>query len=113
MNYFQRKKRKKLISFFSNFASWLIISTFLFILNVLTDTREWWFIYPFLGWGLGVAFHALSVFKFFVLHQDSKETYETNTSGRTSALPEADYEPLPDYKPKEKRPNQFDDSEFV
>ncbi len=62
-NYQRAKKRvKALKGFYANFISWLLVSSFLFVLNLLTDSSHIWAFYPFLGWGLGVAFHAAEVF---------------------------------------------------
>lgn len=35
----------------------VLVNTFLFLLNLLTGPGTWWFIYPFLSWGLGLAIH--------------------------------------------------------
>ena len=34
--------------------TWVGVCTFLFLLNAVTNPGEWWAIYPFLGWGLGI-----------------------------------------------------------
>lgn len=33
----------------------------LFVINMLTSFGTWWFIYPLLGWGVGLAAHAFTV----------------------------------------------------
>jgi hypothetical protein len=53
-----RKKR----NFYKNLASWLIVSAFLFAINALTSTDHWWAVYPFIGWGMGVAFQGFEAF---------------------------------------------------
>lgn len=111
------KKNKKLKGFFSNFASWLIISTFLFIINGITYKGHWWAIWPLLGWGLGVAFHAMSVFKYLIFNpQQNNEPEYTDTSNAAPyrELPDAsDYQPLNENRRKVKTPRDFDESEFV
>ncbi len=56
----QRVKHKK--SFYSNLFSWLAVSFFLMMINAVSGGDEPWFMFPFLGWGLGVAFHGYAVF---------------------------------------------------
>jgi hypothetical protein len=57
-----RKRVKKRNEFYSNLISWLIVSAFLFAINIITSTEHIWALYPFLGWGLGVAFHGFETF---------------------------------------------------
>ena len=56
------KRLKKRIAFFTIFIAWIIICSGLFIVNALTSSAHWWAIYPFVGWGLSVAFQAYEVF---------------------------------------------------
>ena len=59
-----RKKVKKVKAFYRHFGIWLIFSAFFIFLNINTDPRELWAIFPIAGWGLGVALHAIGVFGF-------------------------------------------------
>ncbi len=52
-------------SFYINFGTYVIVMVFLLILNLLNNPSNLWVIWPALGWGVGVAFHALSVFEIF------------------------------------------------
>ena len=55
----QKAKRKKyLAGFYSHLATYSIIIGFLFTIDVLSGSG-WWFFWPMLGWGIGIAFHAL------------------------------------------------------
>ena len=56
----ERVKHKK--SFYSNLFSWLAVSLFLMMICAITCSDEPWFLFPFFGWGLGVAFHWYAVF---------------------------------------------------
>jgi len=56
------KKKKK---FYGNFTSWAIMSVFWFILNMTTGPDFHWWIFPTLGWGIGVAFHYVETFGLF------------------------------------------------
>lgn len=50
----QRRRRR----FFNHLWTYVIINAFLFAINYLTTPGEWWVLFPLLGWGLGVIFHA-------------------------------------------------------
>jgi hypothetical protein len=107
------KRNKKLKGFLSNFASWVIVCTFLFILNAINYEGEWWAIYPLLGWGVGIAFHALSVFKHFAFEQIDRHAENTRQAEvPRRELPQSDWQPMNENKTKEKARN-YDDSEFV
>ncbi|MEL6390425.1 MAG: 2TM domain-containing protein [Bacteroidota bacterium] len=54
-----RKRRK----FYSHAMSWVVMSVFFILLNLATSDF-FWAIFPILGWGLGVAFHAISIFSY-------------------------------------------------
>lgn len=49
-------------SFFEHLASYVIVNTFLLILNLLNWNGHLWAIYPILGWGIGIAFHATEAY---------------------------------------------------
>ncbi len=67
------KRVKKVKGFYSHFATWLVFSAFFFILNITTSRGDIWFIYPSLGWGIGVIMHALAVFGLPMLGKDWEE----------------------------------------
>lgn len=57
-----RKRVRELRDFYQHLIIYVIVNSFLFLLNFFTSTEHWWFIYPLLGWGIGLVAHALSVF---------------------------------------------------
>lgn len=57
-----KKRVKKVKGFYSHFATWLIMSAFFIVLNLISSSGNFWAIWPIMGWGLGVAFHAIGVF---------------------------------------------------
>lgn len=59
----KRVKEKK--DFFSHLISFVSTMVFLVILNMLTSPEYWWFIWPLLGWGIGIVSHYFTVFGFF------------------------------------------------
>ncbi|PWN68620.1 histidine kinase [Chryseobacterium phosphatilyticum] len=56
------RRVKELKGFYGNLTSYCVIIPFLAILNVMTAPGYLWFLWPMLGWGIGVTFHAVSVF---------------------------------------------------
>jgi hypothetical protein len=38
------------------------VNAFLFLINFITNRDYWWFVFPLLGWGLGLYFHAVKVY---------------------------------------------------
>jgi len=50
--------------FYSHAVVYAVVNIGLFGLNLLTSPGRWWFGWPALGWGIGLAFHALAVFAF-------------------------------------------------
>ncbi len=62
--YYQAKKRvEEIKGFYGNLASYIVVNIFFIILNLATSPNYLWFFWPLLGWGIGVVFHGLSVFK--------------------------------------------------
>lgn len=51
---------KQLRDFREHFFTYVVINTLLVGLNLLTSGRVSWAIWPILGWGIGIAFHAWS-----------------------------------------------------
>ena len=63
--YAKAKKRvENLKGFYGNLSSYIVVNLGLMILNLLTSPEILWFIYPLLGWGVGVILHAISVFNY-------------------------------------------------
>lgn len=56
------RRVKDLKEFYGNLTSYGIVIPFLAILNLMTAPGYLWFLWPALGWGIGIAFHAISVF---------------------------------------------------
>lgn len=45
----------------------------LFIINLLSDAGNWWFLYPLGGWGIGLATHGLFTFGFYGIGAEWEE----------------------------------------
>jgi hypothetical protein len=58
----KRVEEKK--SFFWDLGAYIVINAGLFIIWFFTGAGYPWFVWPLLGWGIGLVFHFLSVFVF-------------------------------------------------
>ncbi len=57
-----RERIKELRGYYGHLAAYAAVNVFLFLLNMITGASEIWFIYPLLGWGIGIAIHTFQVF---------------------------------------------------
>lgn len=55
-------KKMKREGFRNHLRAYLIINGALFLINLVTGGSEPWFLYPLIGWGIGLAFHAANTF---------------------------------------------------
>ncbi len=117
-----RKRVEAKAKFMKHFATFLVFAAFFFILNGITSgfaPRNWWWYWPVLGWGLGVAIHYVNAVGFPGTHEmierwEIEETArELKKRRKTKALPEAEREglDLPELE-RERHPN-YDDEDFV
>ncbi len=114
----KRVKDKK--DFYQHLMSYAIVNTFLFALNIITSPGYFWFVFPLMGWGVGLAFHYVSVFGipgFDILSKEWEERElekELRKEAPTQPL-EKPNKPTEKDNPlelKELRKN-YDESEFV
>jgi hypothetical protein len=64
-------------NFWSHVTTYIVINAFLFCINLATSPGEWWFIFPLLGWGIGMVFHAVNTFvRSSAGHQDEFESWQ-------------------------------------
>lgn len=59
-----QKQVEELKGFYGHLASYIVVNTGLIVLNLATSPHQIWFIWPLVGWGIGLAFHAMRVFNF-------------------------------------------------
>jgi hypothetical protein len=50
------------LGFRSHVFAYAIVNAGLLAINVLTSPGHWWFYWPMIGWGLGLAAHAAAVY---------------------------------------------------
>ncbi|HNQ26983.1 MAG TPA: histidine kinase [Aquaticitalea sp.] len=61
--YYKAKKRvEEIKGFYGNLLSFFVVMPFLIFINYRTSWVFQWFWFPMLGWGMGIIFHAFSVF---------------------------------------------------
>jgi len=63
---YQRAKRRAeaKIGFYIHLAVYMGVNVLLVIINLSTSPQYIWFIWPLLGWGIGLFFHGMSIFVF-------------------------------------------------
>ncbi len=70
----RRVRRKK--EFFSHLLSYLFIGSLLTFLNWYTYPGHWWVHWIWIGWGIGIFFHSLSLFRTNILFGNEWEEKE-------------------------------------
>lgn len=59
-----KKRVEARFGFYIHLTVYLVVGIVLMVVNFSTSTEYLWFKWPLFGWGIGVVFHALSVFVF-------------------------------------------------
>jgi len=59
-----KKKVEARMGFYIHLAVYLVVNTFLVILNLAYTNDYFWAIWPMLGWGSGLIVHGLNTFVF-------------------------------------------------
>lgn len=64
-SYYKAQKRvEEIKGFYGHLTSYIVVMTGLMVLNLLTSPNNLWFLYPAMGWGIGVLVHGASVFNY-------------------------------------------------
>lgn len=58
-----KKEVKEIRGFYGHLLSYIVIMSCTVFINLYYTPEHIWFVWPLLGWGLGVFFHALGTFK--------------------------------------------------
>jgi hypothetical protein len=48
--------------FYKSLSTYVVVNLFLIALNLITSRHNLWFVYPLLGWGLGLALQGIRTF---------------------------------------------------
>jgi hypothetical protein len=64
-NYFKaQKKIEEIKAFYGHIVSYIFVNIGLAVLNIVTSPQHLWFLYPALGWGIGLAIHGIKTFDY-------------------------------------------------
>lgn len=116
------KKVKAKKGFFVHFGVFCATVLFLFTINFLTSPKFWWFLFPTLGWGIGIVAHYIGVFGISDPSVEDWENKELEKEMRKIKRqffiePESKNVPLPDDKLElkefKKLRNEWEDKDFV
>lgn len=50
------------LRFYTHLTVYLLVNTLLVVINVVTSTKQLWFLWPLVGWGIGLVAHAVAYF---------------------------------------------------
>ena len=65
IKYQKAKERvEALKGFYIHLTVYVVVNLILFSINMIVSPDSLWFIWPLMGWGVGVVIHGLSVFGF-------------------------------------------------
>jgi len=104
----QRRKNRSKTRFYRQLRSFLIVNSFLFIINIITYRGYWWIIWPVLGWGLVIL---LRLKRTGFTTSDKHTILETQALLQTSQPQISDKDPrqiIIQVEPKEKGDSQAD-----
>ncbi len=59
-----KKKVEARLGFKVHLTVFLVVNAILITANLINSPNELWFIWPLMGWGIGVFWHAMGVFVF-------------------------------------------------
>ncbi|MEM2909762.1 MAG: 2TM domain-containing protein [Nitrososphaerota archaeon] len=69
--------------FLSHLAAYVIVNVFLVFINLYTYPTAIWFVWPLLGWGIGLAFHFVFSRKRFIVAECEKKAAMVEMKMRT------------------------------
>jgi len=70
-----KKKVENLKAFYIHLIVFILVNTMFVIINVLNyeAAGHWWFVYPLIGWGVGLVAHGISVSSFGIFGPNWEE----------------------------------------
>ena len=60
-----KKQVEEIKGFYGHLTSFILVMGVLIYINIRYSPEYLWFIWSFLGWGIGLLFHAIRVFNYF------------------------------------------------
>ncbi len=63
---YQRAKKQveEIKGFYGHLVSYLAVNAFLLFINLKFSPQELWFLWPLMGWGLGLLLHGMKTFNY-------------------------------------------------
>ena len=58
------KRADEKLAFYIHLAVYILVNGLLIAINLIRSPGTYWFIWPLIGWGIGVLLHGLRVFAF-------------------------------------------------
>lgn len=84
-----KKRVEEIRSFYSHLFVYIVVNVGLFLLNIITSPRSLWFYWVVIGWGIGLAIHALNIFgteKIFGKDWEEKKIKELMEKDKSETL---------------------------
>ena len=88
----QRRKKHPKARLYRQLRNFLIVNSFLFIINIITYRGYWWIIWPVLGWGLVILLR---------LKRTGFKTSDKHAIPAPQALPQSSQLPTPEKDPRQ------------
>jgi hypothetical protein len=112
-----RKRVEKKKGFYQHLSSYVLVIGFLFLINIFTSPAYFWFIFPALGWGIGLGSHYFKVFGFPGMGGNEEEwerrEMEKELRRLDAGQEDEDYLDLPELEQEQKQKKKWDDEDLV
>ena len=111
-----KKKVKEKKEFYSHLSVYVAMMVFFMLLNLITSRETLWFIFPMLGWGIGLLIHYFNVFglPFVGSFDDEWEEREIQKELEKRGLQRLDDEDELELRPLDRQKRKgWDDRDFV
>ncbi len=59
-----RRRANAKLGFYTHLTVYIVVNLLLIAINLISSARHYWFIWPMLGWGVGICFHGMGTFLF-------------------------------------------------
>jgi hypothetical protein len=57
-----KRRVRRIAEFYQHLGVYIVVNLGLAAINLISSPEDIWFVYPLIGWGIGVAAHGLKVF---------------------------------------------------
>ncbi|MFS0749941.1 MULTISPECIES: 2TM domain-containing protein [Oceanobacillus] len=70
-----KKKVEELKAFYIHLIVFILINSMFIVINVLNyeQAGHWWFVYPLIGWGIGLVAHGITISSFGIFGPNWEE----------------------------------------